>query len=96
MMPEASVLKLGASYPLPEARIREFCASVKRVIVVEVKPDHADALDEIGKTCASQLTRHIRTVTGVTVGVRVVAVGQVERSMGKAKRVIDLRGTGAD
>ena len=35
MMPEASVLKLGASYPLPEARIRKFCASVKRVIVVE-------------------------------------------------------------
>ncbi len=35
MMPDASVLKLGISYPLPEAKIREFCASVKRVIVVE-------------------------------------------------------------
>ncbi|MBK6287107.1 MAG: indolepyruvate ferredoxin oxidoreductase subunit alpha [Pseudomonadales bacterium] len=35
VLPEASVLKLGVSYPLPEARIREFCASVKRVIVVE-------------------------------------------------------------
>jgi indolepyruvate ferredoxin oxidoreductase alpha subunit len=32
---EASVLKLGASWPLPEALLREFCASVERVFVVE-------------------------------------------------------------
>ncbi|HFQ15682.1 MAG TPA: indolepyruvate ferredoxin oxidoreductase subunit alpha [Rhodobacteraceae bacterium] len=35
VLPEASVLKLAASHPLPEATIREFCASVKRVFVVE-------------------------------------------------------------
>ncbi|MBC8258120.1 MAG: indolepyruvate ferredoxin oxidoreductase subunit alpha [SAR324 cluster bacterium] len=35
VLPEASVLKLGASYPLPEKRIREFCESVKQVFVVE-------------------------------------------------------------
>jgi indolepyruvate ferredoxin oxidoreductase alpha subunit len=35
VIPEASFLKLGASYPLPEAKIRAFCTSVKRVIVVE-------------------------------------------------------------
>lgn len=35
MMPEASILKLGVSYPLPEKKLAEFCASVKRVIVVE-------------------------------------------------------------
>jgi indolepyruvate ferredoxin oxidoreductase, alpha subunit len=35
VIPEASFLKLGASYPLPEAKIREFCESVDRVIVVE-------------------------------------------------------------
>ena len=33
--PEASVLKLAASYPLPEKLIREFAATVERVIVVE-------------------------------------------------------------
>jgi indolepyruvate ferredoxin oxidoreductase alpha subunit len=32
---ETSVLKLGASWPLPEALLREFCASVERVFVVE-------------------------------------------------------------
>ncbi len=35
VLPQASVLKLGVSYPLPAAKIRDFCASVKRVIVVE-------------------------------------------------------------
>ncbi|MDH3760576.1 MAG: indolepyruvate ferredoxin oxidoreductase subunit alpha [Gammaproteobacteria bacterium] len=35
LMPQAHVLKLGASYPLPENRLREFCDAVDRVIVVE-------------------------------------------------------------
>ncbi len=33
--PRASVLKLGASWPLPKRLLREFCASVQRVFVVE-------------------------------------------------------------
>ncbi len=35
VVPEASILKLAASYPLPEKLIREFAATVERVIVVE-------------------------------------------------------------
>ncbi|MDJ0955598.1 MAG: indolepyruvate ferredoxin oxidoreductase subunit alpha [Arenicellales bacterium] len=35
VIPEASVLKLGVSYPLAEDVIRRFCDSVERVIVVE-------------------------------------------------------------
>ncbi|HNX81178.1 MAG TPA: indolepyruvate ferredoxin oxidoreductase subunit alpha [Candidatus Omnitrophota bacterium] len=33
--PEASFLKLGFSYPLPEKKIRDFCKKVKRVYVIE-------------------------------------------------------------
>ena len=33
--PRASILKLGAAYPLPEATIRKFAASVDRLLVVE-------------------------------------------------------------
>ena len=33
--PEASVLKLGAAFPLPEQTIRDFAASVDRLLVVE-------------------------------------------------------------
>ena len=35
LAPDAHVLKLGASYPLPEQKLRDFCAAVERVIVVE-------------------------------------------------------------
>ncbi|MBF0280571.1 MAG: indolepyruvate ferredoxin oxidoreductase subunit alpha [SAR324 cluster bacterium] len=35
VLPSASVLKLASSYPLAEERVREFCQSVDRVIVVE-------------------------------------------------------------
>jgi indolepyruvate ferredoxin oxidoreductase alpha subunit len=35
VLPDASVLKLGASWPLPEGLLRRFCDSVERVFVVE-------------------------------------------------------------
>ena len=35
VFPEASVLKLGMVYPLPEKLIRAFCGRVKRAVVVE-------------------------------------------------------------
>jgi indolepyruvate ferredoxin oxidoreductase alpha subunit len=34
-LPDASTLKLGMTFPLPEARIRDFAAKVKRLVVVE-------------------------------------------------------------
>ncbi len=55
VLPGASVLKLAASHPLPKTVIREFCASVKRVFVVEeLEPVvenalHAMKLDAEGK-----------------------------------------------
>ncbi len=48
-LPDASILKLGASFPLPEALIRDFCASVDRVIVVEeLEPVIENALKVMG------------------------------------------------
>ncbi|MBI2959221.1 MAG: indolepyruvate ferredoxin oxidoreductase subunit alpha [Betaproteobacteria bacterium] len=35
VLPNASVLKLGASWPLPEALIKRYCESVERLFVVE-------------------------------------------------------------
>jgi indolepyruvate ferredoxin oxidoreductase, alpha subunit len=39
IFPEASVLKLGWSYPFPDALIRKFAAQVKRLLVVEELDD---------------------------------------------------------
>ena len=35
VLPDANVLKLGASWPLPDALLRRFCESVDRIFVVE-------------------------------------------------------------
>lgn len=47
--PHVSVLKLGASYPLPEKTIREFAASVDRLLVVEeLEPVIENAIRAMG------------------------------------------------
>jgi len=56
VFPHASILKLGMSYPLPQALIREFASRVERLVVVEeLDPFWEDALramgmDPVGKT----------------------------------------------
>jgi phenylacetate-CoA ligase len=58
-------------------------------VVVEARPHAAEeAQREMG---AHEVARHVKSALGVTVGVRVVEPGAVERSQGKAKRVVDLR-----
>jgi len=57
-------------------------------IVVEAAPDVRDGRwPELGDTLAGLVKRRI----GVTAGVRVVAPGGIERSLGKARRIVDNR-----
>jgi phenylacetate-CoA ligase len=58
-------------------------------VVVEAK---AVAADGDARTAAGdELARHIKSRIGVSAEIAVVEPGQVERSLGKAKRIIDLR-----
>jgi phenylacetate-CoA ligase len=63
-------------------------------VIVEIKPKLESELDKLADDCGALLKKHVKTVTGMGIGVRVVPVGMVERSMGKAKRVVDLRELG--
>jgi phenylacetate-CoA ligase len=58
-------------------------------VIVEAKADAATP----GTRAAAgeELVRHIKSRIGVTSEVAVVAPGEVERSLGKARRIIDLR-----
>jgi phenylacetate-CoA ligase len=59
-------------------------------IVSELKVGVSDAppqLDAIGATISAR----VKDLVGVTAAIRLVAAGSMERSLGKAKRVIDLR-----
>ena len=60
-------------------------------VLVEMKSELA-ATTEVEKTqCARALQHHIKSYIGVSTIVRVVPCGAIERSVGKAKRVIDNR-----
>jgi indolepyruvate ferredoxin oxidoreductase alpha subunit len=49
VLPEASVLKLGVMFPLPQAMIKDFAATVDRLIVVEeLEPYLEDAVRRLG------------------------------------------------
>jgi phenylacetate-CoA ligase len=58
-------------------------------VVVEARPDTGEGS---WQACNKDLAHHIKSLIGVTAEVRTVKPGGVERSLGKAKRVIDLRG----
>jgi indolepyruvate ferredoxin oxidoreductase alpha subunit len=50
--PEASVLKLGWSYPFPDALIREFASKVKRLLIVEELDDFVEEhVRSLGISC---------------------------------------------
>ncbi|HEX6980730.1 MAG TPA: phenylacetate--CoA ligase PaaK [Alphaproteobacteria bacterium] len=59
-------------------------------VVVECKPEYAGNA-EIEADCTGRLAQLIKSYIGITARVRAVPVGGITRSMGKAKRVIDLR-----
>jgi phenylacetate-CoA ligase len=58
---------------------------------VEMKPDFQYATATEKDFAAKDLQHHIKSYIGISVRVRVVEVGGIERSIGKAKRVIDKR-----
>jgi phenylacetate-CoA ligase len=60
-------------------------------VLVETKADFATAPATERDSWARELRHHIKSYIGVTTEVRVVDVGSIERSIGKAKRVIDKR-----
>ena len=59
-------------------------------VVVEAKGDAGDVAARAA--AGDALAGHIKSRLGVSVGVSVTAPGSVERSIGKAKRIVDLRG----
>jgi phenylacetate-CoA ligase len=60
-------------------------------VLVEVRPSHADRAAREGQ--AALLAAHIRNTVGLGVEVEVRDPGSIERSLGKARRIVDLRRT---
>jgi phenylacetate-CoA ligase len=62
-------------------------------VMVEMKPEFASRTAEEG-AAANELSHHIKSFIGVSAEVKIVKQGGIERSIGKAKRVIDKRPKG--
>jgi phenylacetate-CoA ligase len=58
-------------------------------IVVEARPDFSDA--DVRAAAGARLTRLVKERIGVSARATVAAPGAIERSLGKAKRVVDRR-----
>jgi phenylacetate-CoA ligase len=86
---EEQILKCDALSPHFQLELTRRERMDAMTVVVEARPRAMEAAErEMG---ALELIHHIKSVVGVTVVVRVVDPGAVERSQGKAKRVVDLR-----
>jgi phenylacetate-CoA ligase len=58
---------------------------------VELKPEHRFASAAEKEYVAHDLQHHIKSYVGISTQVRFVEIGGIERSVGKARRVIDKR-----
>jgi phenylacetate-CoA ligase len=58
---------------------------------VEIKPEFATSTTAEKEFIARDLQHHIKSYVGISTRVEIKAVGAIERSIGKAKRVIDTR-----
>ena len=85
-----------------EGALAREAALAPHYILEVTRPGHLDELEVIVETrtaltadatiaLAKQATHLIKAQVGVTAKVRAVAPGTIERSQGKAKRVIDKR-----
>ena len=60
-------------------------------VLVEPKPEFAHAGEAERIATSRELQHHIKSYIGVSTRIRIVDIGTIERSIGKAKRVIDRR-----
>ena len=87
---EAVLLADARCSPHWLVEVRRAGALDELTLVVELAP----ACDDAGAVAAA-LAARVKDVVGVSAHVRAVAPGTLERSIGKARRVVDLRAGGA-
>jgi phenylacetate-CoA ligase len=65
----------------------------ERLDTMTVKVEaRADADEASRAACNRDLAHHIKELIGVTAAIETLPAGSVERSLGKARRIVDLRG----
>ena len=86
---EEQILTCNGLSPHYQIELQREGPTDRMVVRVEARPTHANEAERAAS--ATTLAQRVKGVVGVTVEVHVADPGTVERSMGKAKRVIDRR-----
>jgi phenylacetate-CoA ligase len=60
-------------------------------VQVEMKPERGEVGETARQQAAAELQHHIKSYIGISARVRVVPTASIERSVGKARRVVDKR-----
>jgi phenylacetate-CoA ligase len=58
---------------------------------VELKPEFSAAPAAVREAAGGELRHHIKALIGINTKIEVMEIGGVERSAGKAKRIVDSR-----
>ncbi|HXY99770.1 MAG TPA: phenylacetate--CoA ligase PaaK [Stellaceae bacterium] len=82
---------LSGHYLLEVSRPRQLD---KLAVFAELRPEATPNSAEAEARIAATLAHDIKSLIGVSARVEIMPVGKIERSIGKAKRVIDLRSKG--
>jgi len=87
---EEMILKCKGLAPHYQIELRREGRMDEMTVLVEARPDLPEGAGRDAQ--AEELAHHIKSLVGVSARIKVTDSGQVERSLGKARRVIDLRG----
>lgn len=90
---EALILRLPDLAPHYLLEVRRESRLDELVVRVEAKPETADDAGRRDRNAAA-LEHDIKSATGIGARVRIVSPGAIERSAGKARRVVDHRPVG--
>jgi phenylacetate-CoA ligase len=88
---EELMLRDAALAPHYQIEITRPGALDEMTVLVERVPAAGSA---DGEAAGKRLAHHIKSLIGVSADVRVMAPGSIERSLGKAKRIVDKRPKG--
>jgi phenylacetate-CoA ligase len=89
---EEQILKVKGLAPHYQIVLTREARLDEMEVLVEAAPTSAAA--DARAASAADLAHHIKAIIGVSARITVADLGGVERSQGKARRVIDKRGTG--
>ncbi len=86
---EEQILKVDKLAPHYQLEVSRRGHMDELAVLVEIKPDVVSEADR--EAAARELQHHIKSLIGITTKVSVRNPGSIERSTGKARRVVDLR-----